>query len=384
MTRVIAATPPNENNSERGPIMNPNPTIDGYSRNPLLVYWETTRACALSCRHCRASAMPTAHPLELSHEEGLGLLEQIASFGDPMPHLVLTGGDPLRRKDLFDLIAKARELGIDVSITPAAGPDLTRDMVFRLKDAGIDSIALSLDASTADAHDAIRQVEGCFAKTMEAAKWCGEAGVPLQVNTLLSSETASDLPAVYDLLQTFPVMRWALFFLISVGRGKQLQEVSPQQAEEIMNWTFDLARKAPFQIKTTEAPSYRRVARERMTAAGMTIEQLRRTNIHKGYGIRDGNGITFVSHMGDVYPSGFLPLKAGNIRLQSLVDIYRSSEVFLKVRDVNNFEGKCGLCEYRKICGGSRARAFAHTGNPAGSDPVCVYQPKQREVALAG
>lgn len=364
--------------------MNPNPTIDGYSTNPLLVYWETTRACALSCRHCRASAMPTAHPLELTNAEGFGLLEQIASFGNPMPHLVLTGGDPLRRKDIFTLIAKARELGIEVSITPAAGPDLTRDVVFQLKDAGIDSVALSLDASTAEAHDSIRQVQGCFAKTMEAAKWLGEAGLPLQVNTLLSAETASDLPAIYDLIQSFPVMRWALFFLISVGRGKQLQEVTPEQAEEIMRWTYGLSRTAPFQIKTTEAPSFRRVVKDLMTEAGMSGEEMRRSSVRRGYGIRDGNGITFVSHMGDVYPSGFLPLKAGNIRTKSLVDIYRSSEVFLKVRDVNNFEGKCGLCEYRKICGGSRARAFAHTGNPAGSDPVCIYEPKKLEAALAG
>ncbi|HTQ08750.1 MAG TPA: TIGR04053 family radical SAM/SPASM domain-containing protein [Fimbriimonadaceae bacterium] len=364
--------------------MNPSPTIDGYATNPLLVYWETTRACALSCRHCRASAMPTAHPLELSHEEGLELLEQIASFGEPMPHLVLTGGDPMRRKDIFELIAKARSLGIDVSITPAAGPDLTREVIFKLKEAGIDSMALSLDASTAKAHDSIRQVDGCFAKTIEAAQWAGEAGLPLQVNTLLSSETAADLPAVFKLLHSFPVMRWALFFLISVGRGKQLQEVTPEQAEAIMQWSYELSRTAPFQIKTTEAPSFRRVALDKMKAAGLSNDQIRHTNIHRAYGIRDGNGITFVSHLGDVYPSGFLPLKAGNVRLKALPLIYRHSEVFSKVRDVNSFEGKCGLCEFRKICGGSRARAFAHTGNPAGSDPVCVYQPKQREVALAG
>jgi AdoMet-dependent heme synthase len=366
------------------PLMNPNPTLDGYSTNPLLVYWETTRACALSCRHCRASAMPTSHPLELSAAEGLKFLEDVASFGQPMPHLVLTGGDPLRRTDIFELIAKARELGIDVSITPAAGPDLTREMVFRLRDAGIDSIALSLDASTAGAHDSIRQVPGCYAKTMEAARWCGEAGIPLQINTLLSSETAADLPAVYELLHDFPVMRWSLFFLISVGRGKQLEEVTPERAEEIMGWVYDLSKKSPFQIKTTEAPSYRRVAKDRIKADGLSPEEMRKSSVHRGFGIRDGNGITFVSHLGDVYPSGFLPLKAGNVRLQSLVNIYRNSEVFMRVRDVNRFEGKCGLCEYRKICGGSRARAFAHTGNPAGSDPLCLYQPKKLEVALAG
>lgn len=364
--------------------MNPNPTIDGYATNPLIVYWETTRACPLACTHCRASAMADAHPLQLTTNEGFELLERIVSFGQPTPHLVLTGGDPLRRSDLFELIAKARQMKIDVSITPAASPDLTRDMIFRLKDAGIDSIALSLDASTAKAHDAIRQVPGCFDKTIEAAHWIEEAGLPLQINTLLSSETARDLPAVYQLLHQFAVMRWSLFFLISVGRGKQLQEVQPERAEEIMSWVYDLSLRAPFQVKTTEAPSYRRVAQDRMKEAGMTGEQMRHTSVHRGYGIRDGNGIMFVSHMGDVYPSGFLPLRAGNVRTRDLVDIYRNSEVFLKIRDVNSFDGKCGLCEYRKICGGSRARAFAHTGNPTGSDPVCVYQPKKLEVALAG
>jgi AdoMet-dependent heme synthase len=364
--------------------MNPNPTINGYATNPLIVYWETTRACPLACRHCRASAMSDAHPLQLSTQEGFDLLERIASFGQPTPHLVLTGGDPLRRSDLFQLIARARELGIDVSITPAASSELTRDVIFRLRDAGIDSIALSLDASTATAHDSIRQVPGCFDKTMEAALWIEGARLPLQINTLLSEETADDLPAVYELLKGFSVMRWSLFFLIAVGRGAQLREVEPEKAEKIMEWVYELSKVAPFQVKTTEAPSYRRVAQNRMKEAGMTGEEMRHTSVHRGYGIRDGNGIMFVSHLGDVYPSGFLPLRAGNVRKRDLVDIYRNSEVFLKVRDVNNFDGKCGLCEFRKICGGSRARAYAHSGNPAGSDPVCVYQPRGLEVALAG
>lgn len=364
--------------------MNPNPSLDQYSTNPLLVYWETTRACALSCRHCRASAMPTAHPLQLDREEGFRLLDQIAEFGDPMPHLVLTGGDPLRRAELFDLIPYARNLGIDVSITPAAGPELTREIVFKLRDAGIDSLALSLDASTAERHDSIRQVPGCYAKTMEAARWIAEAGLPLQINTLVSSETADDLPAIYQLLQEFPVMRWSLFFLISIGRGAQLQEVSPEVAEELMQWVYDLSKVSNFQIKTTEAPSFRRVARDRMKADGLSQDQMGHTGVRKGYGIRDGNGIMFVSDIGNVYPSGFLPVIAGNVRKETLSSIYRNSEVFLQVRDVNNFEGKCGLCEYRKICGGSRARAFAHTGSLMGSDPVCLYQPKTLQPAMAG
>lgn len=361
-----------------------NPTAVDFTKNPMLVYWETTRACALSCRHCRASAMPDAHPNQLTHEEGLRLLDNIAAFGEPSPHLVLTGGDPLERPRLFELIAYAREKGIKVSITPAATTKLTKEILQQLKDAGIDSVAYSLDGSTAEKHDSIRRVPGCYDRTIQAAHWAGEVGLPLQINTLVSDETCDDLPATYELMHSFPLMRWSLFFLIAVGRGAELQEMAPERGEALMNWVYDLAKVSPFQIKTTEAPAYRRVAHDRMVEAGMSPSDMRRTSVHRGYGIRDGNGIVFVSHEGDVYPSGFLPIKAGSVRMQSLVDIYRSSKVFLNVRDVNNFDGKCGYCEFRKICGGSRARAFAHTGNPAGSDPFCAYQPKVETRELVG
>jgi radical SAM protein len=328
--------------------------------------------------------MPEPHPNQLSYDEGLRLLDQIASFGEPLPHLVLTGGDPLERTDLFDLIGYARRLGIKVSITPAATPKLTKEMLQRLKDAGIDSVAFSLDASTAEKHDSIRQVQGCYERTIQAAHWAGEVGLPLQINTLVSQETCDDMPAVYGLMHNFPLMRWSLFFLIAVGRGTQLNEMSPEDGEHFMNWVHSLAKVAPFQIKTTEAPSYRRVSHELMEQAGMTPQEMRNTSVHRGYGIRDGNGIVFVSHMGQVFPSGFLPLEAGNVRLQTLPSIYRTSQVFLSVRDVNAFEGKCGRCEFRKICGGSRARAYAHTGSPTASDPFCPYRPAVETPELVG
>ena len=343
----------------------------------MLVYWETTQACPLACKHCRASAMPTPHPLQLSHDEAEKLLDDIASFGSPAPHLVLTGGDPLQRDRLFDLIAAAQSRGIKVSVTPAASPLLTKETFVQLKEAGVDSIALSLDGSTAARHDDIRQVPGTFEITLNAARWAGEVGLPLQVNTLVAEETVDDLPAIYELLHGFPLMRWSLFFLIAVGRGKQLNEVTSVQGEEIMHWVQELVPIAPFQIKTTEAPSYRRVASETMKSQGMSADDIRNTSVHAGYGIRDGNGIVFVSHLGTVYPSGFLPMEAGSVRKQSLKEIYQNSEVFRKVRDVDHFDGKCGKCEYRRICGGSRARAFAHTGDLGGSDPLCDYQPSQ-------
>jgi len=213
-----------------------------FSKNPMLVYWEMTNACGLACKHCRAEAMPTANPLELNTEESKRFLKQLVGFGDPLPHLILTGGDPLSRKDIYPLIDYATGLGLEVSVTPSATPELTNDAISKLKAHGIQSLGLSLDGSCAAKHDNIRAVPGTFERTIEAARHCGRLGLPIQVNTLVAEETADDLPAIYELLRTsFPVMRWSLFMLISVGRGKALNEVSPEEGERIMRWVFDLS-----------------------------------------------------------------------------------------------------------------------------------------------
>ncbi len=348
-----------------------------FSRNPMLVYWEMTQGCGLACKHCRAEAMPGAHPLELTTQKSKKFLEQLIDFGDPLPHLILTGGDPLRRKDIYPLIDYARGLGLDVSITPAATTELSNEAITRLHAHGIQALGLSLDGSCAEKHDAIRNVPGTFDRTMEAARHAGRIGLPIQVNTLVSEETADDLPAIYELLRTsFPVMRWSLFFLISVGRGKALNEVSPDQGERIMDWVLDLVPNAPFAVKTTEAPSYRRVAINKMRDSGMAAPDMKKTAVYRGFQVRDGHGIVFVSHLGDIYPSGFLPLHCGSVRTDSLANVYRNSEIFRALHTPSQFHGKCGVCEYSHICGGSRARAFAHTGDALGSDPFCPYQPQ--------
>jgi radical SAM protein len=346
-----------------------------YSRNPMLVYWEMTQSCALACRHCRAEAVSTAHPQELTPVESLGLLQQIASF-DTKPHLILTGGDPLQRKDLFEIIDQARRLGLTVSITPAATADLTVAVLSKLKDAGIDSLGLSLDGSTAARHEAVRGVAGCYQWTIDAIRNAAELGFPIQVNTLVSEETADDLPAIYELLKQYKIMRWSLFYLIAVGRGKELQPVTPEHGEELMHWTYGLTHEAPFAIKTTEAPSYRRVALNQLRAEGHTGSEIEQTSVYRGFGIRDGHGIIFVSNQGDVCPAGFLPLASGNVRVDNLVDIYRDSPLFQALHNPSMFRGKCGECEYRALCGGSRARAFAYTGDPLASDPFCAYEPR--------
>jgi radical SAM protein len=346
-----------------------------YGRAPMLVYWETTLACGLACRHCRASAMADRSPLELSTDEGIRLLDDITGFGRPYPHVVFTGGDPLIRPDLQALVEAATARGIGASLAPAATGLLTRDALDRLRSAGIQNISLSIDGSTAAVHDGFRGVPGTFETTLMSARLAREADLPIQVNTLITDETLPDLPAIYELMKTLDIMRWSLFYLISVGRGSALREVTPAESERLNLWLYGLSKEAPFQVKTTEAMHYRRVAIKAMHAEGLDDEAIARTPVGRGFGIRDGNGIMFVAHDGTVNPSGFLPIPVGNVREASIVDLYRSHPVFTRLRDPEAFKGRCGRCEYARICGGSRARAWAWTGDELEADPLCPYVP---------
>jgi len=346
-----------------------------YDRAPMLVYWETTLACGLACRHCRATAVPERSPLELTTQEGFGLLDRVLGFGDPLPHVVFTGGDPLRRPDLEALVAGATERGIGASLAPAVTPDLTKDRLASLKAAGIQTISLSLDGSSPELHDGLRGVPGTFAMTMRAAEWAHEVGLPMQVNTLVTDTTLDDLPAIYEVVGRMGILRWSLFFLISVGRGAVLQEITPAQSEKLFGWLYDLSKVAPFQVKTTEATHYRRVATRRMEQDGLTDEEIVRTSVGRGFGIRDGNGIMFISHDGNVFPSGFLPLAVGNVRTDDIVELYRGHPVFTALRDTSRYKGRCGACQHVERCGGSRARAFAWTGDYLEADPLCPFVP---------
>lgn len=338
-----------------------------YADRPQRVYWEITRACDLACRHCRAEAAPDCHPEQLTTAEGVALLERMAAFGAPLPHVVLTGGDPLKRADLFELIAVARRLGLGVSVAPSATPLLTEDALRRLKDAGVEAISLSLDAASARQHDLLRMVPGTCNRTIEAARIAREIGLPFQVNTLVCEETVDDLPALYAQVIAMGAARWSLFFLVTVGRGQVLRQVSPQRAERVLHWVESLSAlpgAGDLIVTTTEAPQYRRVA----------IERRHRPPRHGG-GIRDGNGILFVSHTGEICPSGFLELSAGNVRRDDIVAVYRDAPLFKALRDPDQFTGRCGVCEYRWICGGSRARAWLASCDPLAEDPLCVHQP---------
>jgi radical SAM protein len=351
-----------------------------FARAPRLIYWEMTRACDLACRHCRADAVAHRHPLELTTAEGGRLLEQALAFGDPLPHFVLTGGDPFKRPDLLSLVAAARGLGFGVSLAPSGTPLLTEAAVHTLADAGVSGFSLSLDGANAQHHDGFRRVAGCFAQTLRAAGWIRAAGLPLQVNTLVTAETADDLPALADLLAGLGITRWSLFFLIAVGRGRAgLTELSPGRAERLFRWLYGLSRMVPYEVKTTEAMHYRRVVLKELRRRGMHEDAIARTPTGRGFGIRDGNGIMFLSHTGDVSPSGFLPVVAGNVRRENVVELYRRHAVFTAIRDVGRLKGKCGRCEFAGICGGSRARAYAATGDYLESDPLCPYQPPSKQ-----
>ena len=358
-----------------------------YEQGPQRVYWEITRACDLACLHCRAEAAPDADPAELTTAEGRRLLERLAAFGEPLPHVVLTGGDPLKRQDLFELIAVARALGLGVSVAPSATPLLTPDALRQLRAAGVDAISLSLDGSTAERHDAIRGILGTYERTLEAARVAREAGLPFQVNTLVCAETVDDLPAIHQQVVTLGAARWSLFFLVTVGRGQVLQPVSAERAEALLGWAAGLSGppgRGRLVVTTTEAPQLRRVVMERRRDARGAAAPVAPASggsthhggsAHHGAGIRDGNGILFISHTGEICPSGFLELSTGNVRRDDVIEVYRTSTLFRELRDPGAFGGRCGRCEYRWVCGGSRARAFSTFGDPLAEDPLCLHEP---------
>ena len=360
--------------------MNPRIQTVDFNQRPFIAIWEVTQACDLACVHCRASAQPERDPAELSTVEGKALIDQIAQW--QVPVFVLTGGDPIKRPDLFELIDYARSAGVHVSLTPSATPLLTRDVVHRLQLAGLARLAVSLDGATAETHDAFRGMSGSFARTLNAVHWANEAGLPAQINTTFSRRNIAELDDLVALMEQLRITLWSVFFLVPTGRGKLDDLLNADEFESVFERLHQLSKTASFDIKTTEAQHYRRFVLQKKVAerkAGIPHAQLSVSSDVIGRaprGLNDGKGFVFISHKGDVYPSGFLPLTGGNIRQQKLETIYCESPLFRGLRDTSSLEGKCGACEFKEICGGSRARAFALTGNPYGQEPCCSYIPR--------
>jgi radical SAM protein len=361
--------------------MNPQINSIDFNERPFIAIWEVTQACDLACMHCRASAQPQRHPMELSTEEGKHLIDQIAAM--KIPVFVLTGGDPIKRTDLFDLIGHARSAGVRVSLTPSATPLLTKETVVRLKEAGLARLAVSMDGASPETHDVFRGMEGSFARTLDAVRWANEIGLPVQINTTFSRRNIAEIDELVARMERLQITLWSVFFLVPTGRGRLNDLLNAEEFEQVFAKIYSLSKTASFDIKTTEAQHYRRfLLQQRVTERRAGTELF--ANAQKvadavgraPRGLNDGKGFVFVSHTGDVFPSGFLPLSAGNIRQQELGIIYRESPLFQSLRDRSKLEGKCGSCEFKEICGGSRARAYALTGNPNAEEPCCAYMPK--------
>jgi radical SAM protein len=348
-----------------------------FPEAPRNVYWETTIACSLACQHCRAQAVSTRDPEELTTEEGCRLIDDIHELGSL---LILTGGDPLERPDLIDLVTYARQQHVPVAVTPSTTPTLKRETVARLHDLGITALGVSLDGPTPEVHDSFRGIAGTFVHSQAALAWAREFGVPVQINTTVSQFTRPYLSSLYEVLckNSPPVRRWSLFMLIPTGRGQSITALGAAELDALFEWAYSISAEAPFHISTVEAPHYRRYWLERKRSEGVSDSALARLGPRMGFGIRDGNGVIFVARNGDVFPAGFLPNpKLGNVRTTPLYKLYRESPDLLALRNMDALEGRCGRCQYRWLCGGSRARAWAVSGNLFGEDTACSHQPSE-------
>jgi AdoMet-dependent heme synthase len=364
------------------------------SDRPFIVIWEVTRACDLVCAHCRAEAIPLRNPAELTTGEGRTLIDQIAAFGQPSPILVLTGGDPLKRPDLGDLVAYSNSRHVPVAFSPSATPLLTGEVLRELHAAGVKAISLSVDGASAPVHDAFRGIVGVFDRTLAAWDAALECGLKVQVNTTVAQLNLWDMPAIARMVLNRGALTWSVFFLVPVGRGTALEQISADQCEDIMNFVYDVGMAMP--AKTTEGHHYKRVvvqrtvlqrlgvAPEQVLKLGPTYRRLcaelgpipaRDTTRRTPMDVNAGRGFVFVSHTGTVHPSGFLPVAAGDVRTAPLNEIYRSSALLRRLRDPALLGGRCGRCEFAPVCGGSRSRAFAVTGDVLAEDPLCAYEP---------
>lgn len=362
--------------------------------SPFIVIWEATRACPLACLHCRAEAVPGRDLLELTTEEACRLMDQVAAFGSPPPLFVITGGDPFERPDLFDLIRYGRSRGLAPAVSPSATPALTPANLARLREAGAGAVSLSLDAATAPVHDAFRGYDGVFTRTLQAWRAAREAGLKVQINTTVTRHNLTQLPDIARLVRDEGALLWSVFFLVPTGRGRALSSLTPSEVEDVLHFVYDVGTALP--VKTTEAHHFRRIAVQRLilaehgvdhaATAGPLYLDLRRRAEQAGLieerrtrrppvDVNAGRGFVFVSHTGTVHPSGFLPVGAGDVRERPLTEIYRSAPLFTTLRDPDRLGGRCGTCEFRTICGGSRSRAYACTGDVLGEEPWCAYEP---------
>ncbi|MHB1223576.1 MAG: TIGR04053 family radical SAM/SPASM domain-containing protein, partial [Gemmatimonadaceae bacterium] len=357
-----------------------------FDRAPFLVIWETTQACDLACLHCRASAVPDRDPGELTPAAARRLIDTVRGFGRPL--FVLTGGDPLKRPDTVELVRYGTDAGLRMAMTPSGTPLMTPAVLRDLHGAGLSRLAVSLDGATALRHDSFRGVHGSWEWTLRMLEAARDMGLSTQINTTISRHNVHELEPLIALMERLGISLWSVFFIVPTGRARTGDLATADEFEHVFNRLYDVAATAPFDIKTTAAPHYRRVILQRQVAERRAHEREAAPTpltggigfsladgVGRARGVNDGDGFLFVSHRGDIYPSGFLPVSAGNVRTDDLVEVYRTHDLFRSLRDRDRLKGKCGACEFRAVCGGSRARAHAMTGDPLESDPLCAYVP---------
>lgn len=348
-----------------------------FDDHPLLAIWEVTQACDLVCAHCRASATPHRDAAELDTDEGKRLLDRIAAMGTPL--VVLTGGDPAKRPDLVELVRHGARAGLSMAVTPSGTPTTTTALIEALADAGLARLAVSVDGPDAPVHDAFRGVRGSFDESRRILETARRVGLPTQVNTSLHPGNVHAMRAMADFVDAVGAVLWGVFVVVPTGRASRSLLMGARAVEAALEELADLSETAPFDVKTTAAPHFRRILlarKARRVSLGVLHDVGPDGTVRGMRGITDGVGFLFVSHRGEVFPSGFLPVPAGDVRHADVAEIYRTSDLFRSLRDVTQLGGKCGVCPFRRVCGGSRARAFAMTGDPMGEDPLCDYVPK--------
>ena len=378
---------------------------------PRLVFWELTTGCNLRCLHCRATAQELASPLDLSTPQALRVVEQVSSYFHPI--LVLSGGEPLFRKDLFTIAAYAADRGLLVALA-TNGTLITPEVAERIRSSGIRRVAISFDGVDPSTHDSFRGLPGSFEAALCGLRAVQRAGVSTQINTTVTRRNVRQLPQILELARRLGVDALHTFLLVPVGCGVNIAEtemVPAEEYEQVLNWFYDQEQAGGIELKATCAPHYYRVRKQRQVqerrAANSELASSQsvasgadskprvapltpggRPSSAPGGGGRHpqmgavtkgclaGSAVCFISHQGEVYPCGYLPVIAGDLRRQSFAEVWESSPVFAALRDPDNLGGKCGACEFRKICLGCRARAFAATGNYLDEEPFCSYQPR--------
>ena len=343
---------------------------------PRLIAWELTSACNLECVHCRASAAKEPDPNELSTEEAKRFIDDIANFAKPV--IILTGGEPLIRDDIYEIAQYGSDRGMRM-VLATNGVLITQDVARRLKSRGIQRVSISIDGASAKTHDDFRGMSGAFDGALKGIEALKTVGMSVQVNTTITRRNLDEMPKILDLALELGADALHIFMLVPTGRGEILrnEEIPPEEYERALNWFYDVQKETPIQLKATCAPHYFRIMYQRAKQEGAPIDMEKEGFSAMTRGCLGGTSFCFVSKVGEVYPCGYLPALAGNIREQPFEEIWRDSKVFNDLRDVDKLKGKCGRCGFKRVCGGCRARAYAKTGDYLVEEPYCVYRPRR-------